>query len=227
MFEQALSLISSRHSSRSFAPKKVPRDVIERILEAAAKSPSSQNNQPWSVVVVTGEPLRILSRRLLDAYDAKLPPTPDYKNRSDMSSMQQKGIDAFAHHWFTKSNGLERDDTQGRRSVHRGNFSFFGATTHLIVSIPAESAEGTFIDIGMYVQNILILAHAAGLGALPQYSVASYANLIRESVKGLIGRTIICGISLGYTNEPLEGKMGPVRHDTSEYVSWLGFEDFA
>ena len=51
-------LASARQSCRAYSSRPVPRDLIERCLEAARLAPSACNSQPWSFIVVDREPLR-------------------------------------------------------------------------------------------------------------------------------------------------------------------------
>lgn len=56
MAQRALNffnLMKTRHSTRDFADKPVPLDVIRRCLETAGRAPSGANQQPWHFVVVT------------------------------------------------------------------------------------------------------------------------------------------------------------------------------
>lgn len=45
-------LMKQRHSTRDFADRPVPLDVITRCLETAGRAPSGANQQPWHFVVV-------------------------------------------------------------------------------------------------------------------------------------------------------------------------------
>lgn len=47
------ALHAQRHSTRDFANKPVPLDVVKRCLEAAGRAPSGANQQPWHFAVVT------------------------------------------------------------------------------------------------------------------------------------------------------------------------------
>jgi nitroreductase len=49
--------ITSRRNVRSYASRPVSPEHLDRILEAARRSPSSQNSQPWDFVLVTGRDL--------------------------------------------------------------------------------------------------------------------------------------------------------------------------
>ena len=58
-----LELARRRKSTRRYSSKPVPREVIDRCLEAARLAPSACNSQPWSFIVVDDENLK---NRLLD-----------------------------------------------------------------------------------------------------------------------------------------------------------------
>jgi nitroreductase len=55
--------VGTRRAVRAFSSKPVPKVVLERVLAAATRAPSSGNLQPWRVYVVAGEPLAELKRR--------------------------------------------------------------------------------------------------------------------------------------------------------------------
>jgi nitroreductase len=55
--------LTSRRNVRSFEPRPLPGEALERILEAGRRAPSSRNWQPWDFVVVTDrEQLRELAK---------------------------------------------------------------------------------------------------------------------------------------------------------------------
>ena len=52
------NLMKERHSTRDFADKPVPLEVIKSCLETAGRAPSGANQQPWHFVVVTDPKLK-------------------------------------------------------------------------------------------------------------------------------------------------------------------------
>jgi nitroreductase len=48
---------TSRRTVRGFIDQRVPREVLERALSAAAWAPSGSNLQPWHTYLATGAPL--------------------------------------------------------------------------------------------------------------------------------------------------------------------------
>ena len=57
-----LEAIQARHSVRDFLSKPVPKDVIMKILAAAARSPSGGNGQPWEIFVASGATMERIRR---------------------------------------------------------------------------------------------------------------------------------------------------------------------
>ena len=53
-----IECIKQRRSIRSFLPKPVPRELVEKILLSATWAPSAGNWQPWRFIVVMREELR-------------------------------------------------------------------------------------------------------------------------------------------------------------------------
>ena len=50
---EVFEAIRRRKSVRAYAPTPVPKEKLERILEAARLAPSAENRQPWYFIVVT------------------------------------------------------------------------------------------------------------------------------------------------------------------------------
>src|SRR5512136_792623 len=71
-----LQAIQARHSVRDFLPKPVPRDVVMQILEAATRSPSGGNGQPWEIFVASGATMERIRAAYLERAKAGSPPPP-------------------------------------------------------------------------------------------------------------------------------------------------------
>jgi len=56
--EEMLDFLSMRRSVRAFTAAPIPREVLERLLQAAVTAPSPTNRQPWRFAVVTRASLR-------------------------------------------------------------------------------------------------------------------------------------------------------------------------
>jgi nitroreductase len=51
---EAWDALRARRNVRAYRDEKIPQEHLERILEAARRTPSSMNQQGWDFVVVTG-----------------------------------------------------------------------------------------------------------------------------------------------------------------------------
>ena len=59
------------------------------------------------------------------------------------------------------------------------NFHFFGAPVGMFITMDRRLAEGTFIDLGMFIQSILVGARGEGLhtcGQVAFYKVSYYTK---------------------------------------------------
>jgi nitroreductase len=222
--KQVTDMIGRRHCTRSFVDKPVDRDIIEAVLTAARGAPSSQDSQPWQVTVLTGKARDGLSAKLLEAHDAKAPNAADYVNRPPEKDTPQEMKDRMAD-WgtaFFDVYGLARDDVVGRYAQRAQNFKFFGAPVEMIFHLPKAVAAGTFLDMGLFIQNVLTGFQAYGIGCCPQYSVATHSPVVREYLGMGDFRIIVCGMAVGYPDPKAPINLFvPARAPLEDYVTFL------
>ena len=221
MTNDFLSIITARHGKRAFLDRPVPRQVLEEVLRAAAHAPSTRNGQPWAVAVLLGEAREALARRLCELFDAGAPMKMDYESRpAELPAVQLQRAEAAAT-GVHAAKGIARDDAAGRRGHLRDNLRFYGAPVAMIFHLAANAAPGTFLEMGFFVQNVMLGLVARGLGSCPQASVAGYSEAIREHL-GLAGRLIVSGMSVGYVDgaAAVNGFI-PERAALAEYTQWF------
>ena len=54
----ALEAIAKRRSVRKYKTTPVPRELIEKVIDAGRRAPTAMNVQPWEFVVVTDQAMR-------------------------------------------------------------------------------------------------------------------------------------------------------------------------
>jgi len=195
---ELITAMKARHSTRAFLDREVESETLHTILDAARWAPSGVNMQPWHVAVVRGETRQRLSDALIAAREAGEKESPDY--------------DYYPAEWFEpykgrrKATGLAlynalkiaRDDTQARIDAWYNNYRFFGAPAGLLVFLDKRLGQGSWIDIGMFLQNIMLAAENEGLATCPQASLAEFPKIVR-SILGIEEHLmLVCGLSLGY-----------------------------
>lgn len=217
--------INSRHSIRAFLPKPVAREDIEAILQVAARAPSGTNTQPWKVYVLTGAAKEKLSSEILKVYEDPVLskqhveeyhyyPTewvPPYIDRR-----RKVGWDLYA------LLGLTRDNKAGMHAQHGRNYRFFDAPVGLIFTIDRVMERGSWLDYGMFLQNIMVAARGRGLDTCPQAAFTQYHKLIRELLQLPEHEQLVCGMSLGYADSSkIENSLMTEREPVSAFAKFL------
>lgn len=221
MTSDFLSVITARHCKRAFLDRPVPRAVMQRVLTAAGHAPSPRNTQLWEVAVVTGAAREELSARLCAALDAGDPAELDYANRPDPLGPGAKEREFAWGSAFYGTLGVDRGDAAARKEFIRRNLRFYGAPVAMIFHLPRNAVPGTFLEMGFFLQNVMLGLVAYGLGSCPQSSVATYSGVIREFLGLGPDRLVVCGMSAGFPDEadPIN-RFHPRRAPLHDYTRW-------
>ena len=160
--------VETRRSLRAFLPDKVSVEVLEALLVKATRAPSGTNMQPWNVHLLLGDSLSSVSKAVLNSFDADVPYDeeqpyyPDKFFEPYLSRRRKVGWDLYG------LVGIEKGDKAGMKSQHRRNYEFFDAPAAAIFTIHRDLNIGSWLDYGMYLQNVMLLAREAGLHTCPQ-----------------------------------------------------------
>lgn len=193
--------ILSRRSVRAFLDKPVPTDLLEKILETASRAPTGGNLQPWHVYVAGGQVRDRLVRRVAEQLPLHpLGKQPEYhiyppKLQEPYRTRRFKlGEDMYA------AIGVSREDREGRLRQFARNWEFFGAPVGLFFTLDRDMQQGQWADVGMFMQNVMLLAREAGLDTCAQESWASWHELVREELGIPDEQILFCGMALGYAD---------------------------
>ena len=215
---ELLERIKTRHSVRAFKSDPIPRDVMEKILEAVAYSPSYTNTQPVEMVVVSGKKRDELSRELLELAKARAPihrdlPTP----KGWPAALEERSREHGARRLSTL--GVARDDEEGRERLRLRNFEFYGAPCAALLFIDGSLGEWSVFDTGLFAQNVILAAHSLGVGSCLQAAVTDYAPEVKK-ILGIAGnRKLVIGISLGYPDDKaILNTYRSVKQNPEEFV---------
>ncbi|MEV5771961.1 nitroreductase family protein [Streptomyces antimycoticus] len=214
--------VNSRQAVRAFSDEPVHKEVLERVLAAATRAPSSGNLQPWHAYVLAGEPLAELKRR---ATARALAGDPGDEREYPMypAELVSPYLDRFsaAAAQRYEAMGVERDDPERSMKLAALNAQAFGAPVVLFCYLDRTMGPGQWADAGMYVQTVMLLLRAEGLHSCPQVFWSMYHKTVSQTVGADDGLELFCGVSMGF------GKKGVPRPrtgraDMAETVSFLG-----
>jgi nitroreductase len=195
--------ITSRRSIRAFLDKPVEHDEIARILDVAARAPSGTNTQPWKVYVLTGAARERLSAAIL-AVNAD--PEQARQHTEEYAYYPREWVAPYIDRrrkvgWDLYSLlGLGRDNKAGMAAQHARNYAFFDAPVGLIFTIDRIMAQGSWLDYGMFLQNIMVAARARGLDTCPQAAFTQYHRVIATQLGLPENEMVVCGMALGWAD---------------------------
>ncbi len=195
--------ITSRHSIRAYLPTPVPRSAVEEILAVAARAPSGTNTQPWKVHVLTGASRAGLSAALCAAYDD---PEEARRHTEEYAYYPTQWASPYIERrrkvgWDLYGLlGIGKTDKARMHAQHRRNYEFFSAPVGLIFTIDRVMQQGSWLDYGMFLQNIMVAARARGLDTCPQAAFTPFHRIIAQHLKLSADEMVVCGMSLGHAD---------------------------
>lgn len=213
--------ISTRRSVRAFLPREVPREVLVRIFGQAQRAPSWCNIQPWRVFLASGSRREALTHALLDAVKAQ-PPQPDVPFPGDYPEPYASHRKACGRALY-EAMGVERQDTKGREHAWHRNFVAFDAPHVAIVGIDRRFDLYAALDVGCWLQTLLLLASAQGVATCAQASLSLYPSIARSLLDIPAEIKILFGVGLGY--EDLAAPANQCRTAREPLASNVAFRD--
>ena len=214
--------IATRKTVRAFRADPVDLALVKDILLQAARAPSGGNLQPWRVYVLAGAARDELVRRVrLKMQEAPMGERPEYHiypvdlTEPYKTRRYQIGEAMYA------TIGIPREDRAGRLKQFVRNWEFFGAPIGMIFTIDRQMQQGQWADVGMYMENVMLLAREHGLHTCPQEAWAVWHSTIREYLSIPDSEMVFCGMGVGYADSE-----APINSLVSERVPLDAFASF-
>ena len=217
--------ITSRRSTRAYLPTPVPRATIEAILAVASRAPSGTNTQPWQVHVLTGAAKLALSRDLVAAYDD---PAERARHTEEYAYYPTEWVPPYIDRrrkvgWDLYSLlGIGKADKARMHAQHRRNYDFFDAPVGLIFTIDRIMRQGSWLDYGMFLQNLMVAARARGLDTCPQAAFTQFHRIIERHLGLSEAQRVVCGMALGHADPAaVENSLLTEREPVSQFARFL------
>ncbi|MCW5653412.1 nitroreductase [Hydrogenophaga sp.] len=214
-------LLSERHSCRAFLPQAVDVAVQKSFLAMAQKASSWCNSQAWQVAIASGAAVERFREAMYNAArdgtqrGADFPFPKEYTGPY-LARRRECGFQLY------NAVGVERGDKAGGARQALENFRLFGAPhVAILTSDPGLDVYGA-VDVGGYVQVLLLAMQAHGVAAIPQAALASHSALAKSLLGIDPARKVVCGISFGYedTSHPANSYRTS-RAGLDEVVTWV------
>jgi nitroreductase len=219
--------ISSRRSVRRFLATPVPAAAVEAILDAAARAPSGTNMQPWRGYALAGGARDALCQAVQAAFDTEahtheqeIRYYPEAFFEPYQARRRKVGWDLYG------LLGIGKGEVAKTRAQHRRNFQFFDAPVGMIFTIDRRLAVGSWLDYGMFLENVMVAARGRGLDTCAQAAWAQYHRAIRPVLGLAEEEIVICGLALGYADPAaIENTLTTAREPARAFMRFDGFDE--
>lgn len=206
-----MSLLLSRRSVRRFKADPPPRAAIERLVEAAVTAPSASNKQPWRFVIVT--------RR--DAIDRMAAAVRESVERV-AGHVEPDSVDAFRAYgdYFTRfENAPVVIAALWRPLTVLSNLVDNKLAPDDRARIEAMERGSGLMGVAMAIENLLLMAHASGLGASGMTGPLVAADRLREILEVPPSWEIAALVPVGV---PDEDPPPTQRKPADKVTIWVG-----
>ena len=213
--------VAARVSVRAFKPDPVPQATVADILTRAAQAPSGGNLQPWRVYGIAGAPLAQFKAQVAANPFGETPEYAVYPPdlwEPFRTRRYQNGEDLYA------SIGIPREDRPARLRQLARNGEFFGAPVGLFFCLDRKLGPPQWADLGMYMQNVMLLALERGLDTCPQEYWARYPKSVAAFVGLPDDHMLFSGMALGWRDET--HPINTLRARRDEFDIWCELKGF-
>jgi len=216
-------VIYKRRSVRLFQKKQVPRELVNRIIEAGRFAPSAGNCQPWAFVVIQDQDLinelcqkteRILRALVSLTFPSNI---EEFKKPPLHKKLLTTLFSCFM------VNNADQRGAMGAKAVFENpdHGLFLGAPTVILVLKDKRGIGQVDLDVALCVENMVLAAHSLGLGTcligLMNVPLKFYPMFVKEKLGIKPPFEFFTAIALGY---PLGTCDRVVKREPAR-VTWL------
>ncbi len=187
--------LKQRRSIRKYTSQPVPDTLVMEVLEAASYAPSAHNSQPWRFIILRDDKVkRELAEQMAEAWAADL--------KKDGATIEKEKV-------------IERRDRLANAPVLiLACLTMEGLRTFPDMEKQQFERDLAVESLGAGLENLLLAAHAVGLGACWFCAPAFCKDTVRNVLKIPVSVEPSALIALGY---PAESPNMPSRKPLKDY----------
>ncbi len=200
-YKSFLLLAKSRRSIRKYTNQKVSHEIVEQLIEAASWAPSNHNRQGWKFIIFEDlAEIRSLAEKIRNFIKNSIEEFPKLSAEQSQELVHYSG--AFEQAPVLILTMQKKSPAVGKRIMKLAS---------------SELASGEAVSTAMACQNLLLAAHALGLGTCIM-TAPLLAGQIWKSLDNLpIGYEPTCLIAVGY---PAEMPQAPRRKKIEHIIEY-------
>ncbi len=214
--------IKNRRTCRAFTSEPVSQQLLEEVLELAARAPSNGNLQPWKVYAVIGERLSALKADAVKRIDTQGWETPEYLVYPSPLKEPYRTRRFAVGEALYKTIGVARDDKAGRHAQFAKNAALFGAPLGLFFYIDRSMNQGQWMDLGMFIQTLMLLLEERGVATCAQGYWTGLHLTLAKHIEPPEELMLACGMAVGYADTGSDiNSLRSEREVLSEFVTFI------
>lgn len=211
--------VAARRSVRGFTSQPVDEGKLKALALKASRAATGGNIQPWHVDIVHGaamDELKAIMRGKLERGETEKPGYDIYPR--EMTDAAKARTFAIGEELY-RHLGIPREDKAARIRWFARNFQFFGAPAAYFVTVDRGMGPPQWADLGMFLQNLMLLAVEAGLATCPQEAWAVYPETVTRFLRTPPERMLFCGVAIGH--EDPDDPVNRLRSERAPEAEWL------
>ena len=186
--------LASRRSVRAFLSQPVEKEKLTAMLEAAIRTPSWGNSQPWEVYVATGEVLERIKKGYQEHYANSVPTTPETPRptawtEAAIKRREQVQVD------------MKRDCGDAAKQFGILNKTQFNAPAVFFICMDKVLSQWSLFDIGAFTQSLALAALPLGLGTIPAITLTLFPDILHRELQIPDNMQITIGVAIGYPDQ--------------------------
>ncbi|MEM1231361.1 MAG: nitroreductase [Pseudomonadota bacterium] len=193
--------VLARRTTRAFKPDPVPETTLREILDLARHAPSNSNTQPWRIDIVSGAARDELQAAIFEEINAGKKPYPAFPPGGAGLKGRYKERQRECAFTYDAAVGIDKDDKKARAQLALKNWEFFGAPHAAFLSYPEIMHRANAIDLGIFLQTLMLLFVERGIASCPQGALAAYPGPVKALLPIPEENAILCGLSFGYPDQ--------------------------
>jgi nitroreductase len=228
--------LASRRSTRDFLPTPIPQEILDQILTDSLTAPSWSNTRPFKVAIATGDVKDRISNEFLSRWGVLSQiMRKGIKNklrliysRYGLPTSNRTIVKPYVAELRPRAQrvgkelyelfGVKRGDRAARDAQWAKNYSFFGAPVELFIYIHKSLHVYAASDAGLMMENLMLSAHAHGLGTCAQGAVNIWDDVIRKEFEISKDYRLLCGLAIGYPSNSPVNSFKANRIDKSQMI---------
>ena len=216
-----------RRSIRGYRPERVPKELLDEIIDVARQAPSSMNTQPWHVHVVAGDPLERIREGNTERMMSGAKPDREIRTHGGYEGDHRDRQKVVAGQLF-EAMGIDWGDKERRTDWAMRGFRQFDAPVSVVGTIDRKLEHSTvaYFDLGQFVYGMVLAAWERGVGSVINGQGISQSSVVRAHANIPEDELIVITVAMGFPADDFPANdVQSQRRPVEDIVTYVGYDE--